>query len=424
MIISHVKRLAVGLMVVCCVGVARTTPAATPSVKPVGSLAGPRTATVTTNRIVHLPKRQTFSFPETGVFVSNDFEGARLNTIIRTGNSYTAQISPENIPVNDSAWYAFKIRSKKPQTIQIRLTYTYSKHRYAPKISSDRIHWTAVQPPDYLHDPTNDSATLRLHVGPDPIYVAGQELFTTQDFKQWIHDLCKKKFVHSTTIGKSANGKPIVKFEIDEGVSSPAYLLVLSRQHPPEVTGTFALISFIDTLCGDTELAKNFRHRFKVVVIPEANPDGVDAGNWRHNLHGVDLNRDWGQFHQPETRVLRDEFLRISQLAPGHIRFGLDFHSTQHDVFYAVEGTNDLTHVWLKDLQNRVPEYNVNIEESRHTTNTTSRPTLTSTGWMQRVLHIEAVTYEIGDETDRNLIRKVSQNAAESLMTQLLAQHE
>lgn len=413
---DRLSRTALSFAIVCSI----YTASAAESIKPVGSLAGPRTATITTNRIVHLPKRQTFPFPETGVFVSNDFEGARLNAIVRCGDSYTAQISPENTPINDSPWYAFKIWSKKPQTIEVHLTYTYGKHRYVPKTSSDRIHWTPLQPPDYVHDSANGSATLRLRVGPRPIYVAGQELFTTQDFKKWIDQLRKRKFVHSATIGKSTNGKPIWKFEIDEGVRSPEYLLVLSRQHPPEVTGTFALISFIDTLCGDTDLAKNFRRRFKVVVIPEANPDGVEAGNWRHNLHGVDLNRDWGQFHQPETRVLRDEFTRISQLAPGRIRFGLDFHSTQHDVFYAVEGTNDLTHLWLKDLQDRVPEYNVNIEESRNTTN---RPTLTSTGWMGRALHIEAVTYEIGDETDRTLIGKVSQNAAEALMTQLLAQH-
>lgn len=412
------RRITLSLAIVCCMYSAGTATAATPSVKPIGALAGPRTATITTNRVVHLPKRHTFSFPQTGVFVSNDFEGARLNKIVRTGDSYTAEISPENIPVNDSAWYAFKIWSRKQQTIEVHLTYTYSTHRYVPKISSDRIHWTALQPPDYVRDSTNGSAKLRLHVGPQPIYVAGQELFTSQDFKKWIHQLCKNKFVHSKTIGKSVGGKPIRKFEIDEAVRSPEYLLVLSRQHPPEVTGTLALISFIETLCGDTDLAKNFRHRFKVVVVPEANPDGVDAGNWRHNLHGVDLNRDWGQFHQPETRVLRDEFVRISQLAPGRIRFGLDFHSTQHDVFYATEGTNDLTHRWLNDVQNRVPEYNVSIEES---SKTSTRPTLSSTGWMERVLHVDAVTYEIGDETNRGLIRKVAQNAAESLMTQLLA---
>jgi hypothetical protein len=32
-----------------------------------------------------------------------------------------------------------------------------------------------------------------------------------------------------------------------------------------------------------------------------ANPDGVDKGHWRLNDGGVDLNRDWGPFTQPET---------------------------------------------------------------------------------------------------------------------------
>ena len=102
---DRLSRTALSFAIVCSI----YTATATESIKPVGSLAGPRTATITTNRLVHLPKRQTFSFAETGVFVSNDFEGARLNAIVRSGDTYTAQISPENTPINDSPWYAFKI---------------------------------------------------------------------------------------------------------------------------------------------------------------------------------------------------------------------------------------------------------------------------------------------------------------------------
>ena len=35
------------------------------------------------------------------------------------------------------------------------------------------------------------------------------------------------------------------------------------------------------------------------------NPDGVDSGYWRHNSNGVDLNRDWIEFTQPETKAIK-----------------------------------------------------------------------------------------------------------------------
>ena len=73
-------------------------------------------------------------------------------------------------------------------------------------------------------------------------------------------------------------------------------MAIVGRQHPPEVTGSMALMEFVETIVGASDLAKEFRQSFRTIVIPLMNPDGVAAGNWRHNLNGVDLNRDWGPF--------------------------------------------------------------------------------------------------------------------------------
>ena len=85
--------------------------------------------------------------------------------------------------------------------------------------------------------------------------------------------------------------------------------MVFGRQHPPEVTGWLAMKAFVETLNGDSKLAKKFRKKYTTYVVPLMNPDGADLGHWRHNAGGVDLNRDWSQFHHPETQAVRD-FLR------------------------------------------------------------------------------------------------------------------
>jgi predicted deacylase len=176
-----------------------------------------------------------------------------------------------------------------------------------------------------------------------------------------------------------------------------------------------------------------FRKRFNVVVIPLVNPDGVDNGHWRHNIHGVDLNRDWVNFNQKEPKVVRDEVNKIISNG-GNIIFYIDFHSTQFDVFYtlSLESTlldhydeeenriakenHSLMINWLENLQSRLPEYHVNIID---TLSKTTSPT--SDRWIQKSFNVPAVTYEVGDETNRELIKEAAEAAAEELMGLLLS---
>ena len=53
------------------------------------------------------------------------------------------------------------------------------------------------------------------------------------------------------------------------------------------------------------KVAKNLENRFNIITFPLLNPDGADMGNWRHNANGVDLNRDWVDFTQPETKMAK-----------------------------------------------------------------------------------------------------------------------
>ena len=84
------------------------------------------------------------------------------------------------------------------------------------------------------------------------------------------------------------------------------FIVIVGRQHPPEVTGSLNLFPFLATVLGDSSLARQFRARYQLIIYPFLNPDGVALGHWRHNTGGVDLNRDWGPFTQPETRLVRD----------------------------------------------------------------------------------------------------------------------
>jgi hypothetical protein len=418
----------------------------------------------TNDKPITFQERKTFAFEQAGVYFSNEFAGARLNGVVmENDSSFIATISPENAPINFSAWYAFKAWSKSPRSIRLTLRYTEARHRYVPKLarkarsssvggavgSLSKVEmWKPIDSASYWkwYDKSGrdvTSATLRLDLNADTLYVVGQELFTSADFERWSADLAAAKpFVKKTSLGRSAEGRSIIRLDISEAPENAPCVVVISRQHPPEVTGTLGLLPFIEELASDSELARRFRKQFRVFVAPCVNPDGVDEGHWRHNARGVDLNRDWFNFNQPETRAVRDALLDMRREHGTRFVFGVDFHTTQHDIFYTLSNPplttasdsaeyaanpayreyNDeaaarskFVETWLDGVQQRFPTYQVVISDSPRTPGGA-----TSGRWFDRELKAPAVTYEVGDETDRDLIRRVGATSAQILMEMLL----
>ena len=74
----------------------------------------PAQAVDTTTRPVEKQIKRVFEFSADGVSFSNEFDGARLNSVARFGDGqYMITITPENAPINPSPWYAFKVWAKK-----------------------------------------------------------------------------------------------------------------------------------------------------------------------------------------------------------------------------------------------------------------------------------------------------------------------
>ena len=82
------------------------------------------------------------------------------------------------------------------------------------------------------------------------------------------------------------------------------------------------------------EYSIDFLDKYRILVYPLLNPDGVDLGHWRHNVGGIDMNRDWAYYHQPEIRKISNNIVKESKKNASQVILGLDFHSTYHDVYY------------------------------------------------------------------------------------------
>lgn len=366
---------------------------------------------------------QTWEFAADRVTFDSDFSSARLSRCERLADGqYLVVTAPENRPINPSPWFAFRVRAAAARSVTVRVKCEGTRLRYVPKISVDGRVWIALPAEAFTAGPESDEGTLRLEVGPEPLWVAAQEMVSVETLDNWSRTLERLPFVSRAEIGRSLGGRPVHQLLIDATTGPrPGLVVIISRQHPPETTGSLSLMTFIETLLSDAPRTAAFRQRFAVLVIPVINPDGVALGHWRHNLNGVDTNRDWGVFAQPETRLARDAIMAARRDREQVLH--LDFHSTHDDVFYtqpdsAPSKPAGFTRAWLAGIERRVPGYQVNRSATNNPTPTTSH------NWAHRSFGIPTVTYEVGDNSDRQVLRAVARAAAESMMEQLLAPPE
>ena len=376
----------------------------------------------TLTRPIQYQLKKTFDVGN-GIYCSNEFDGARLNGIALTGeNEVTVLITPENTPINSSPWYAFKIWSETQQNIQLKITYNEGVfHRYYPKLSTDGLSWNKVDSINYTADTASIAkgeyptfCTMNLSINPDTLWVAAQELITSKHINSWAEKLAEKPFVTMSEIGKSFESRPINSLQIGN-TESKKMIMVLARQHPPEVTGWLAMKWFVETLCTENVLAEKFRNEYNIFVIPLVNPDGVDNGHWRHGSGGIDLNRDWEDFNQPETKVVRN-FMRSKVSESGKFYFGVDFHSTFKDIYYTINpelkgNMPGLVPNVINAVGQEIGGYEPNIRPG-----TNSGPRISSTSFLFYEFAAEAVTYEIGDGTPRELIKQKGETTANKLM--------
>lgn len=344
-----------------------------------------------------------------------DFEGARLSTCEALGdNRYVLHVTPESEPINPSPWYAFSVEHKgTPVPVTIGILAHNASPRYLPKLSLDRKVWHAL---DFAV--TEQQLVMTLPASATKMYVAAQELITLQDYQDWMQRPLLKQRFSSAMLGESVEKRPLVGL-IAEKEGNNEWLIIIGRQHPPEITGALALFTFIDTLLSEPA-SSMFFDRFNVLLVPLVNPDGVVAGHWRHNMNGIDLNRDWAQATQPETQAVRKMLDNI--VARQHrIVFALDFHSTQQDIFYTMpdaEGIAPLgfTSNWLGIVkQHALSSFTVREKAGA------KRGSGVFKQFIADQYSVHGVTFEVGDNTDRKMVSHVASVSAQTLMTQLLA---
>ena len=355
-----------------------------------------------------------------GVTADNRFDGARLNHFEMIDDStFRATISPENEPINPSPHFAFLLSSDKPKNICLELYYISCDHRYWPKLSYDGENWFPIDSMDFDTLKAGNIATLHLELDERELFVCAQEIHNSAKVRAWADNLSRKDHVNFEIIGKSKLDRDMIHLDIyhDERKKKDA-IIIMSRLHPPEISGYIAMQAFIEQIMDDNSLSNAFRRKFRILVYPLLNPDGVDLGHWRHNAGGIDLNRDWANYIQDEVRVVANHIVRTIKKDRNNVILGLDFHSTQEDVYYTLTKNRqskifNFKDYWIYGIDRAIPDYTPDDQPFDLNQAITK-------GWFYLEFNAEGITYEVGDETPREFVTKKAKIAAEEMMKLLI----
>ncbi|MEL6676840.1 MAG: M14 family metallopeptidase [Bacteroidota bacterium] len=377
----------------------------------------PPNSTDTRTREISYQVKRTFRLEKGSISATNDFPEARLNDLFWEEDTLVALIKPENAPINSSPWYAFQIWAKDSQEVSLTLRYEEAPHRYWPKMSRDGETFMPMDSADVAVDTLTGEAHLRLELGPERLWICGQEYFPSAHTYAWEENLVQEFGARKKVAGYSTLGKPIHCLQLN-AAKPVETLVIIGRQHPPEATGYIAMQHFVRQILTDSLYAQPFLQRFQVLLFPMINPDGIDQGHWRHGAGGVDLNRDWEYFRQPEPKVVSDYLTGLQQSGSIKVWLGLDFHSTQEDMYYIFDEDLEsnfpaFTRPWLAEIDSMFPEYEPVIEPGPMTSPSAKL-------FFFQELGAEFVTYEVGDETPRAFIQAKAEAAARIMMRKML----
>tara|TARA_B110000444_G_scaffold116151_1_gene109416 strand:- start:13 stop:1176 length:1164 start_codon:yes stop_codon:yes gene_type:complete len=353
------------------------------------------------------------------VQIDFDFPGAGNLTCEIINSKYIKFfINPEtDDSINPSPWFAIR-KSKHSEDIKLEFDYKNYQHRYDPKISNDKKIWKKINQTNILKDENGKIIIINFSPSNEKEYISSQELITEDWYNDWFNYLGGLEKVKSELIGLSVLKKPITMFFVEENTNNP-YILILGRQHPPEVTGAIAIKSFVNELISKNDLSERFLDNYNIIFVPLMNPDGVENGYWRYNENKKDLNRDWGIFSQPETKSVNNKLINFKD--DKKIEVFIDFHSTYKNIFYIsdISESHKLQNFLKNWLNNSKPDL-LKIDYDYKIVNSMSPNNGISKNYIFNKYNIPSVTYEVSDVEDRDKIKKSSSILSQKLMQSLL----
>lgn len=309
------------------------------------------------------------SKPDKLSFDSN-FEGGNCDLVkknLQAADTYDIYLKPDTSTRGHAQWFYFSVTASAP----IRATFLirnmckpqsmFSKGA-TPFFSHDNKNWRMLDKADYFEStflPSEDCRpqnyrklnTLRytynfsrheqVFFSYCPPYTLGKLQSTVRYFVNNCHPTINVRH-EQLCLGLSGLGVPIIQCTEASSVSPilpeedrPA-IFVIARVHPGETCGSHMMHGFLREIFSNSEAARCLRELFIFYVVPMMNPDGVVVGNFRTDLVGDDMNRQYikpSVKYHPSVVSLRTYLQEVKLQRKVVGLLDLHGHSTRPGVF-------------------------------------------------------------------------------------------
>ncbi len=280
-------------------------------------------------------------------FDSNIPCGNGMNFQVKKENTVQFEIR-EDTGSDDKQWFHFKVAGAAGKNLTFRLINTDKTNIPCfwnanwPVISTDQGKtWKHINAPG-VHQYSSGVFEFSVEISNDEVLLASHFPYGVKelesDIKRWGED----SRVTVSELGKSLEGRPISLLTLSDlpKNSKPRKAIWLtSRQHAAESPASFALQGAIDELLLGAEASQDYLKDAIVFVVPMINPDGVEAGNYRDNALGQNLNRFWNAPTEetPEVALVTkavDEWVSEGNPFDLFIDFHADSSAHEHYLFH------------------------------------------------------------------------------------------
>lgn len=231
-------------------------------------------------------------------------------------------------------WFHFRLQGVRDVPVTLHLenaghcSYPGGWPGYRACVSTDHLTWQRVA--DTSFDGT--CLTIRLTPTTDTVWLAYFEPYPWARHLALVGRCAASSLARVDRLGASVEGRDIDRVTLGNG---PLPVWVIARQHPGESMAEWLAEGLLDTLLGESVVARTVRERATVHVVANMNPDGSVRGHLRCNAAGANLNREW---RAPSAERSPEVLCVQRAMRESGVGFFLDVHGDETIPYVFIDG--------------------------------------------------------------------------------------
>jgi murein tripeptide amidase MpaA len=264
----------------------------------------------------------------TSIHIDAGFDSGNIDVLGIAGNTARLAIRRDN-ESDFFQWFNFRVSAPAGEEVVLKLTglnasaYPGGWPDYDACVSEDRAYWARAAS-SFDKDEDGGTLTIRYLPAGGVFWVAYFAPYSMERHHDLIAEAASSEGVDYVRLGTTLDGQPIDCLEMGEGDTQ---VWLYARQHPGETQAEWWMEGALECLTDPADpVARALRHKCRLHIVPNCNPDGSRRGHLRTNAVGTNLNREWADptpERSPEVLAIRN---RMDETG---VDFAMDVHADE-----------------------------------------------------------------------------------------------